>query len=151
MSVFENIENLEVSEACFNDIIDIVEAILSEAEGIMPLMKKHKGDKKKAIKEWVKQRNQELKDAGKTFAEANRLKNNAFKSYKRGDMSVSNRDGDYSIEPFYDKQGQTHTDYLNKYKTNLRANYSDVEGVRGKMDLPPLTPDSFKEQNKKKK
>lgn len=30
MDIFENLENLPVSEACFNDIMDIVEEILSE-------------------------------------------------------------------------------------------------------------------------
>ena len=32
MNIFENLENLGVSEACFNDIIDIVEGILSNKE-----------------------------------------------------------------------------------------------------------------------
>lgn len=31
MNIFENLENLEVSEACFNEIMDIVEAMLSES------------------------------------------------------------------------------------------------------------------------
>ena len=30
MNIFENLENLEVSEACFNDIMDIVEEIINE-------------------------------------------------------------------------------------------------------------------------
>ena len=30
MDIFENLENLNVSEECFNDIMDIVEAVLSE-------------------------------------------------------------------------------------------------------------------------
>ena len=30
MNIFESLENLEISEECFNDIMDIVEEILSE-------------------------------------------------------------------------------------------------------------------------
>lgn len=35
-SIFESLENLNVSEACFNDIMDIVEAILSEEDVYEP-------------------------------------------------------------------------------------------------------------------
>ena len=149
-SIFESLENLAISEECFNEIMDMVEAILDEADGIMPLMQKHKGNKEKAVKEWVKQRNQELKDAQQKSTEANRTKDGAWKSRKREDMPM-HVNGEYSMEPFYKKDGQAHRNYLNKWSANSHANNSDVEGVKGKMYLPPLTKDEFKEQSKKKK
>ena len=55
MDIFESLENLQVSEGCFEDIISIVEALLSE------------GLNKETIKSYIQKRDDQAKEAEKDF------------------------------------------------------------------------------------
>ena len=77
-----------VSEACFDDILDIVEELVTEADGIMQLVKKYDGDKEKAKKEWVKQQNNELVKLAQDYInKRRRWKGDTKRKYENRDRS----------------------------------------------------------------
>ena len=74
MDTFESLENLNVSEECFNDIISIVE------ESIMDLIKRGMSPEE-AKDEYFNQKNKEYVQAHKNVVNARRLENKAHEKH----------------------------------------------------------------------
>ena len=121
MSIFENLENLKVSESCFNEIMDIVEALLDE--GIMDDIKGGMSPEK-AKEKWVKDKNKEYVEAGKNKIKANRLYNKAWKKFK--DKAI-----DYDTVNALQKN-------VDKTREVEHANY-DTKAGENKMVLPVIS------------
>ena len=125
MNIIENLENLNVSEECFNDIMSLIEGIMDNIKAGM--------DAEDAKKKWAKDKNDELQQAKKESETAARVYKQALKGWKR--KSVPSE----TVDKLRNKSSKAHSDYLRKYKTNIKANFSNVKGVKGQMDLPPHT------------
>ena len=129
MSIFENLENLKVSESCFNEIMDIVEALLDE--GIMDDIKGGMSPEK-AKEKWVKDKNKEYVEANRNTVKAERLYNKAFKKFK--DKAV-----DWDVVSALGKDVTKAREIERaKFNTQLNANY-DTKAGKHKMVLPVIS------------
>ena len=67
MDTFENLENLQVSEACFNDIMDIVEKYINEftpaqrADAAQKVLPQRRKEQKEAAKNFLNYEKEHLK------------------------------------------------------------------------------------------
>ena len=94
MDIFESLENLEVSEACFDEIMDIVEEVINE----LNKYEQYKVDKDPKLKKELENRQEALKDIGDIKKE----RNNAYTAFRAEDiLADENRDAlerDRSVE-----------------------------------------------------
>ena len=89
MDILESLENLPVSEACFEDIVQLVEEIIQEeSKGIIPLKKEYRG---KMMNAWVRSRNREAAEASNNYERALRNLRNFKKAQQRGDIKVGSQ------------------------------------------------------------
>ena len=123
MNIFENLEQLNVSEECFDDILNIVEEIISEtkkeskekrdrwmADQISkePVFSKRSGD-------WVKRTAKQLLAGKKTDFENT---SKAWKDYNKNEKDIKQLQGqqDKAIEAFYYGDGS----WEDKYNTEKK-------------------------------
>ena len=139
-SIFENLENLNVSEECFKNIIILIEELLDEAEGIMDLRKEHK---RKMINTWVNARNDEAAEASNKFERARRNLRNALKSYKRGDSQPPER------SKVLQDLNQAQKEFEGKVQSQQRARRSSIKSLQNRIRVP-LSPEQKEEQGRSK-
>lgn len=130
MSIFESLENLNVSEECFSNVISLIEAVIDEAEGIMDLQKEHK---RQMLRTWVNARNDEAATASNKYERARRNLRGALKAYRRGDAPKLSKDSKV-IQDI----GQTKKDLDNKIQAQQRAKESKIRQVSRRTRIPLL-------------
>ena len=129
MDIFENLENLQVSEACFNDIMDIVEEYISE---LYPANTKNI---KKAYDRRVKQHSDNVKAHSKAYAKANKTyddKRDAELAYQKASTEAgrSRRDLLNSLT----KDSSFTTNQGIKKQGEIEANNKKLEKATKKLD-----------------
>lgn len=124
MDIFEGLENLNVSEECFDDIIALIEGVMDEI--------KAGKDPEKVKQEFVKTKNKEYVEANKNANQANRVRRKALKKWFEGKI---NGDQYKKVE---DQAKQVSNIEKTKFKNQLGLNY-DIEAGKNKTILPNNT------------
>ena len=123
-----------VSEACFDEILNMVEELLLE-KGIMGYIKGGM-DPQKAKEAWAKDKNNEYVEAEGNFKNATKLRRQAYKKFKKGLVPYA------TVADANKREDEARKISKAKFNTQLGANY-DVKSTKGKMVLPQFsnTPD----------
>lgn len=154
MGIFENLENLAVSEECFNDIMDIVEAILDEGKepfettmDYKQRLQKHFGpilnDKMATQKSIAKHYNKKAKGLGKEVKKAEGERYTADKEESKArekwnnSWKIANAMGDvygYDSDIYKEtKEGKDKASKkLEKAENNTKKAWKRLEDIRGK-------------------
>ena len=103
MSIFESLENLNVSEECFDDIMGIVEELLSEGDNLKDVVKRAWKDKKLDVNKSI-----ELEHRASRIPSSNDIHVN-----DEGDVDFSNLTGKTSTK---NGLGELHTDMRREKK-----------------------------------
>ena len=121
MSIFESLENLNVSEECFDDIISLIENVMDDI--------KAGKDPEKVKQEFIKTKNKEYVEANQNTNKANRLRRKAMDKWFQGHLT---KDQYNKVESKAEKTGRIER---TKFKNQLGLNY-DVEAGKNKAVLP---------------
>ena len=133
MDIFESLENLKVSEACFDEILVLIEGVMDDIKaGMSP---------EKAKKKWVDDKNKEYV---KSVDDANKARRIARKARKKFEGYLYHgKDDNVSMEDTHaleDKFFKASKNKQAKFNTQLKANYHSKAG-KGKMVLPTYSQD----------
>ena len=112
MSIFENLENLEVSESCFNDILDIVEELLSEGNHLYNIVNRHAEKRGYLVPNYLKLKGKALSLPGTNDV-----------SYSNGELQFH---GDMDKNKSSDELGQERNDRRHE------EHGKDISGIKKK-------------------
>ena len=153
MDIFENLENLPISEECFNEIMDIVEAILEGKEPFETTMdykqrlQKHFGpilnDKMATQKSIAKHYNKKAKGLGKEVKKAEGERDTADKEENKArekwdnSWKIANAMGDvygYDSDIYKEtKEGKDKASKkLEKAENNTKKAWKKLDDIKGK-------------------
>lgn len=120
MDIFESLENLEVSESCFNDIMGILEELLLERNNENREKKEQWENKLNRISDKEK-----IKKTAEIKAEANREKEARNKAYNYSNSAVNPKDPmDYEIGMAYSDSYHNDADDAQDRKNSLIQKFS---------------------------
>lgn len=138
MNIFESLENLPVSEACFNDIMDMVEGVMDDIKaGMSP---------EKAKEKWVKDKNNEYVKAVEDSKKAKRLADKAEKKYHDYRLHGKEKTVDYNTYKSLSKRAEEADKIKNtKFNNQLKANF-ETETGKHKMVLPTFSGGEYAHQ-----
>lgn len=143
MNIFESLENLNVSEECFGDIVGIVEELLSEE--LTDYIKKVHGNSEKGKKLWDKAVSNIGNEVSSSIdREVNKINPKAFNQYSDKSPSTVKREFKDKIRDKQNDRRYADKNSIGAAKTDMRRVSTGIEALENRIKRSNKEYDNFR-------